>query len=243
VGLQEDNKKKVLKLCSGNIFKEERTFNIMKKLVFFILASIFIFSLVGLVSAEVGKLTAHVVESGQVNAKVSPAIGNNLIVGNDSDEHGCKGSAGYSWCERLNECIRPWETNCSDSISEENNGLRGLKKIGKNITSIEEDNKTINVTKLSNGKNALIKFMPETASERALEVLGAKCEERNCTVELKEIGKGNQTKATYEVKAEKQVKLFGFIKTKMHVQAQVDAETGNVTNIKKPWWAFLTREE
>lgn len=37
-----------------------------------------------------------------------------VIVGNDSDEHGCIGSAGYVWCEPLQECIRPWETNCTE---------------------------------------------------------------------------------------------------------------------------------
>ena len=31
------------------------------------------------------------------------------IVGNDSDEHGCKGSAGYTWDETMKSCIRPWE--------------------------------------------------------------------------------------------------------------------------------------
>jgi putative hemolysin len=36
-----------------------------------------------------------------------------ILVGNDSDIHGCKGSAGYSWCEAKQECIRVWEENCS----------------------------------------------------------------------------------------------------------------------------------
>lgn len=40
------------------------------------------------------------------------------IVGNDSDEHGCKASAGYSWCEPLNTCIRQWETPCPLSLEE-----------------------------------------------------------------------------------------------------------------------------
>jgi hypothetical protein len=31
------------------------------------------------------------------------------IVGNDRDEHGCIGSAGYSWCEAKNKCARVWE--------------------------------------------------------------------------------------------------------------------------------------
>lgn len=31
------------------------------------------------------------------------------VVGNDKDEHGCIGSAGYTWSELLQECVRPWE--------------------------------------------------------------------------------------------------------------------------------------
>jgi len=217
----------------------------MKKVMFFILAGILLVSLIGIISAENAQISSNIASTGNVNGEVSSIknINEEIMVGNDSDEHGCKASAGYTWCESLNECIRSWETNCSSLIHGEEKELKGLIKIGMNITSIEEDNKTINVTKLSNGKNALIKIMPETASERALEVLGAKCEERNCTIELKEVGTGNQTRTTYEVKAGKEAKLFGFIKTRMQVQAQVDAETGNVTSTKKPWWAFLAREE
>ncbi|MFH0861630.1 MAG: serpin family protein [Candidatus Altiarchaeota archaeon] len=35
------------------------------------------------------------------------------IVGGDSDAHGCKASAGYSWCEASQKCIRAWEENCT----------------------------------------------------------------------------------------------------------------------------------
>ncbi len=34
------------------------------------------------------------------------------LVGNDKDEHGCIGSAGYSWCESKNKCLRSWEEGC-----------------------------------------------------------------------------------------------------------------------------------
>ena len=34
------------------------------------------------------------------------------IVGNDSDVHGCKASAGYSWCETEQKCVREFETPC-----------------------------------------------------------------------------------------------------------------------------------
>ncbi|WP_241302070.1 hypothetical protein [Burkholderia stabilis] len=30
-------------------------------------------------------------------------------VGGDRDAHGCIGSAGYAWCEKTQQCERPWE--------------------------------------------------------------------------------------------------------------------------------------
>jgi hypothetical protein len=44
------------------------------------------------------------------------------LLGGDRDEHGCIPSAGYSWCEAKQKCIRPWEESCIDpdaSVSEE----------------------------------------------------------------------------------------------------------------------------
>lgn len=34
------------------------------------------------------------------------------IVGGDKDVHGCIGSAGYSWCEVKQKCLRIWEEKC-----------------------------------------------------------------------------------------------------------------------------------
>ena len=31
------------------------------------------------------------------------------LTGADKDVYGCIGSAGYSWCERTQQCERPWE--------------------------------------------------------------------------------------------------------------------------------------
>ncbi len=48
------------------------------------------------------------------------------IVGGDQDEHGCIGSAGYSWCEVKNKCLRVWEEKCDidpiNSLPENDNG-------------------------------------------------------------------------------------------------------------------------
>ncbi|MFH0836441.1 MAG: hypothetical protein V1834_04745 [Candidatus Micrarchaeota archaeon] len=40
------------------------------------------------------------------------------IVGGDEDEHGCKASAGYSWCELKQKCLRTWEEPCSEATVE-----------------------------------------------------------------------------------------------------------------------------
>ena len=39
-------------------------------------------------------------------------VNSQMLVGSQRDEHNCVLDGGYQWCEPLNECIRPWETNC-----------------------------------------------------------------------------------------------------------------------------------
>ncbi|MFA4937137.1 MAG: hypothetical protein WC575_02510 [Patescibacteria group bacterium] len=39
---------------------------------------------------------------------------NQPLVGNNEDEHGCIGSAGYSWCEQKQKCLRVWEEKCNN---------------------------------------------------------------------------------------------------------------------------------
>ncbi len=52
-------------------------------------------------------------------------------VGADTDAHGCKGSAGYSWCESLSECVKPWETPCVSLIKKVAQGFCGGENIDK----------------------------------------------------------------------------------------------------------------
>jgi hypothetical protein len=87
---------------------------------------------------------------------------------------------------------------------------------------------------LSNGRNAEIKIMPETASQIAIEKLG----ELNFTIQLKEVGKKDNARPVYELTGKKQGKFLGIFKIMAKVEVQVDAEDGNVKVIK-PWWAFL----
>jgi hypothetical protein len=125
-------------------------------------------------------------------------------------------------------------------------------KIRLRVGDIEADADDLNITsdgqklhaKLSNGRNAEIKIMPDTASERALTRLRLKvCNEtKNCTIELKQVGTGNQTRLAYEVQAERHSRILGLFQAKMQVRAQVDAENGEVISVGKPWWAFLATE-
>lgn len=43
------------------------------------------------------------------------------MVGNDRDENGCIGSAGYTWCEAKQKCLRVWEEPCIDDRSQADN--------------------------------------------------------------------------------------------------------------------------
>jgi hypothetical protein len=47
---------------------------------------------------------------GDFSAKECTLVGN--LLGGDRDEHGCIGSAGYSWCEVKQKCLRIWEEPC-----------------------------------------------------------------------------------------------------------------------------------
>ncbi len=113
-----------------------------------------------------------------------------------------------------------------------------------NLTQEQVQNRTKLKAQLSNGRNAEIKVMPDTASETALNRLRLKvCDEaQGCSLELKEVGQGEQTKLAYELKTQRQSKVFGLFKARMNVRAQVDAETGEIIRVQKPWWAFLASE-
>lgn len=145
-------------------------------------------------------------------------------------------------------------TNAEGDMMDIENG-QGIKLRVRNVTahadmnlSLENEtmmNRTRIRANLSNGRNAEIKIMPSTASERAIEMLRIHvCTlENNCTIVLKELGKNNETRASYEINATKEYRLFGFLKTKARVQAHVDAESGNVTQERRPWWSFMASED
>ena len=88
-----------------------------------------------------------------------------------------------------------------ETSSEFGTTLKSGTSEAKTSMSLNQDENGKTFTTLSNGMNSEIKVMPDSASEKALEVLGAKCEEAGCEIELKEVGKGTEAKAAYEVQA------------------------------------------
>ena len=40
--------------------------------------------------------------------------------GSDVDSHGCKASAGFSWCGKTNQCERPWELAKKENFKNDN---------------------------------------------------------------------------------------------------------------------------
>jgi hypothetical protein len=118
-------------------------------------------------------------------------------------------------------------------------------RTGLNLTAEDFDgNGTALRAVLSNGRYAEVKIMPDAAARVAVERMKAKCEERNCTVELREVSEGkNRTRAVYRVETEKEARTLWIFKTRMKVNAEVDSETGDVIRVAKPWWAFLANEK
>lgn len=78
-----------------------------------------------------------------------------------------------------------------------------------------------------------VKIMPSTASETALNALRL---EKDISIQLKDTGK-----PVYEVSGTKRVKLFALFGINMNVKILVNAESGNIEKIEKPWWSFLSK--
>jgi len=119
-----------------------------------------------------------------------------------------------------------------------------------------ENNRTRLKVKFSNGQGSEIRIMPDVAAERALERLRLRVcsEENNCSIILKDVGQRDsdtgteefdrefENKAVYELKIERKSRVLGVIPAMMTVRAEVNAESGEIENVSKPWWAAFAAE-
>ena len=89
--------------------------------------------------------------------------------------------------------------------------------------------------KKSNGNETELKVLPDRASEIAKEKLRA----RNISIEIREIEERNIPRVVYHASGDRPGKFLGIFKIKARYEASINPETGEVTNFRGPWWAFL----
>jgi hypothetical protein len=65
----------------------------------------------------------------------------------------------------------------------------------------------------------------------------------NCSIELKEVGRGDSVGMAYSVKTKTRAKILGLFNTNVNTEVEVDAETGEIIRTRKPWWAVLQASE
>ncbi len=150
--------------------------------------------------------------------------------------------------EKYGEC--PVECECSGSTvkctlasGREMTVIAG--KSGNVIVQIKGVNMTTNVTLyksedkiygiFKNNETKIIRMLPDQVKERIRERIEARLQNENIT-----LNDGGE----YEYQAEKRARLFAFIPVRMMVRAEIDAETGEVIELKAAkWWGFLARDE
>lgn len=130
----------------------------MRNFILGIILTIVVLAL-GVTSFFLGRQTAPVVkcvsDSPYSVSATPPGISPTVnLVGNDKDEHGCIGSAGYSWCEAKKKCLRLWEEGCE--VKNDNDLVKQamLNKYGKDASTMTVTVKTNDGTYASGSVNS-----------------------------------------------------------------------------------------
>jgi len=134
------------------------------------------------------------------------------------------------------------ENSATIEITTKSNKSFTFTKYGTSSSKYSETKKdevkTSGQISIMDGKTYLntkeFKVMPDTASEKAIENQQLN---KEVTIELKDTGK-----PVYEINGNKEVRLFGLFRKSMSIVSEIDASTGEVLSIKKPWWSFLSAQ-
>ena len=146
-----------------------------------------------------------------------------------------------------NEC--PDNCTCTDSVTkcELENGREMTIRAGKsgniivqvkginmstNVTLYKSEGKVYGVFKNNNTKE--IRVMPDMVKNKIREKIARELEDEE--IKLDEDG-------IYQYRARKKVKLFGFIRTRIRVSAEINSETGELVKIRNSWWGFLASDD
>jgi eight-cysteine-cluster-containing protein len=141
--------------------------------------------------------------------------------------------------------------NCTCGGSTVKCGLKANREMtvyagrsGNIIIQIKGENMSTNVTLykseegkiyfITDNRTKEVKMLPDQVRERMRERLQEYFQNENMT--LNENG-------TYNYVGDKEAKLFFLFPIKVRIMAEIDAETGNVSNVKTPWWAFLSKDK
>jgi hypothetical protein len=134
------------------------------------------------------------------------------------------------------------ETKTKDGETYEKIKVRGVDAVSQLELEEEHEEKVLKKVKmkLSNGNYREVKIMPNRASETAVEKLKTN---KNLTIQLKEVGVGNNLSVVYDIEGNRTTKLLGLFKVRAQLKARVDAETGEIIEFETPWWYFLVGKE
>ncbi len=117
-------------------------------------------------------------------------------------------------------------------------------KSGNMIVQVQGQNMSTNVTlykangniygTFENNQTREIKLLPDQVKERIRERLSTQLQNENITLDQN---------GTYQYTGEDPAKLLGLFKVKMKIKAELNSETGDITELNKPWWAFLASQQ
>ncbi len=120
------------------------------------------------------------------------------------------------------------------------NGLEAESEL--EISQNESADGSVKVkVKTKDGKEKEIKVLPDRASEIAKARLKAKF--GNDSLEIKEITHKNTPRVVYHLEGNSSGKFLGIFKSHMNVKTDIDAETGEVVVVNRPWWAFMVKTD
>lgn len=130
--------------------------------------------------------------------------------GSDRDAHGCIGSAGYTWCDAKQKCLRTWEENCvgAPASPEKCNGCQSDDKCISTGVRIKDSKKDIPVYCDVDGTFSVQKINGE-GCQNNYECSSNTCADSKCTSLDERLGGIEK-----EVKEQRGIldKLVGFFK-------------------------------
>ena len=104
---------------------------------------------------------------------------------------------------------------------------------------VEEGDDSLTVV-TSDDERKEIKVLPDDAIKRIRERLKSAEIER---IELREEVHKNVPRVVYLIEGNQNGKFLGVFKLKLKAAASVDSETGEIVDVRVPWWAFLVSED